>query len=486
MEQQTKPAFPTRRNELIFGVFALLGGLCLSNFILYGGLNLGFSIAMSAIIISTAAYLFSRSCKPTAYAATLLGLSVVICAGFARSDDGFVKFILLLFLAVSANLGLILTAGQNLHSPAGIGSVLDSFHSLFVLGFGSIEPACRGIGQTLRSGKPALKTGGSILLGLAICVPVMAVLIPLLISADAAFSGVMAQLPQFNLSDLIVTLLLGLPAALVIYSQATALRYSEPYQGQFSEIELSVSHLTINTVLGGICAVFGVYLLSQIAYFGGGFAGVLPENYTMSEYARRGFFEMAWICALNLGIIAAAAAFVRPKDGKLPLSTRILCLFIGLVTLFFVVSASAKMLMYIDAYGLTRLRVLTEVIMIFFGIAAATVCLWLFVPKLPYFKVLLLVALIMGATVLWADVDTVVADYNVTAYQQGQLKTVDVEYLISLGDGAKPHIARLTEDSNPYVADAAKKLLDRHPPLDIRDFRSWNYARYWARDTHAE
>lgn len=480
MEQQTARIFPTGRKELVFGVFALISGLCLCNFVLNGGLNLGFAIAMLLVLLSTGVYLRCAGCKITPYAAALLGLSLVICAGFARSDDGFVKLILLGFLAVSINLGLILTAGQNLRDPKGIASVLDSLRGFFAMGFGGMAPACRGMGQTLRSGGPAMKKGGSILLGVAICVPVLAVIIPLLISADAAFSGVMALLPKFSVAELVTTLMFGLPLALFFYAQATALRHSEPFQGEVTEVELSVSHLTVNTVLGSICAVFAVYLISQLAYFGGGFAGVLPEEFTMAEYARRGFFEMAWLSALDLGVIAVAAAFVRRKEGKTPLSTRLLCLFIGLVTLFFVVSASAKMLMYIDGYGLTRLRVLTEVIMIFLGIATVTVCIWLFVPKLPYFKVILLVAMIMGATVLWADVDSVVADYNVTAYQSGQLKAVDVGYLGQLGDGAKPHIARLTEDSNPYVADAAKKLLKRNSAAGEGDFRSWNYAWHTA------
>ena len=480
MEPRTDTVFPAARSELIFGLFALLCGMGLCNFVFFGGLNLGFSIAMIAALLCAAIYLRCQGCAFSPYAVALLSLCLIISAGFARSDDGFVKFVMLCFLALGSNLALTLVSGQNLRSPNGLSSVLDSFRGFFTMGFNGMTPACRGLKQSLRGGSPVLKKSGSILLGLAICVPVLAVMIPLLISADAAFSGIMALLPQFDLGELILTVLFGLPTALFLYSQATALRHSCPSQGAYREIELSVSHLTVNTVLGGICAVFSVYLFSQLAYFGGGFSGILPEEFTMAEYARRGFFEMAWLCAIDLGIIAAAAAFVRHKEGKMPLSTRLLCLFIGVVTLFFVVSASAKMFMYIDSYGLTRLRVLTEVIMVFLGIATATVSIWLFVPKLPYFKVILLVALVMGTAVLWADVDTVVANYNVSAYQNGQLKTVDVEYLASLGDGAKPHIARLKDDPDPSVSNAAKKYLTCYSAQHSFDFCSWNYASHAA------
>jgi hypothetical protein len=234
----------------------------------------------------------------------------------------------------------------------------------------------------------------------------------------------------------------------------------------------------VNTVLVMICLVYVVYLFSQLAYFAGGLAGILPKGYTMAEYARRGFFEMGWPCGINLGLVALTVGLVR-KTEKTPLSTRLLCLFIGLVTLFFVVTASAKMAMYIGSYGLTRLRVLTEVIMVFLGIATVLVCIWLFVPKMPYMKAVLLLALVMGAAVLWADVDTVVARYNVQAYQSGQLEHVDVGYLTTLSAGAVPYIAQLAEAGN---SQAQRFMAEYHSCDDgdalHYDWRSWNWA-YW-------
>jgi hypothetical protein len=59
---------------------------------------------------------------------------------------------------------------------------------------------------------------------------------------------------------------------------------------------------------------------------------------------------------------------------------------------------------------------------------------------------------------------------------------VDVSYLSTLGKGAKPHIARLLDDSNPSVAQAAKRALTRFPnPDDVeKDFRDWNYVNHAA------
>ena len=136
------------------------------------------------------------------------------------------------------------------------------------------------------------------------------------------------------------------------------------------------------------------------------------------------------------------------------------------------------MYLYIDAYGLTRLRVLTEVIMVFMALTTLIVSCWLFIPKLAYMKVILVLALMIGAAVAWADVDSVVAWYNVDAYQSGKLQSIDMEYMWELGYGAVPHIAKLTNDPNRKVSTPAQDILKYHYESGtIEDFRSWNYAK---------
>lgn len=480
---QPEAPFPTGKRELIFGLFTVICSLLLCNFTLFGGFNLGFAIAAVACIACSVGYLRAGGCRADGYSAALLTLSVIICAGFARSDDLFVKFVLVCFLLLAINLALCLMAGQNRRDPSHFSSLADPFRAAVMLGIGEMSPAFRGLGKAFREGGPAVKKGGAVGLGLAVAVPLLCVLIPLLMSADAAFSGLLGLLPEFRLGELILTLIFGTAATTVVYTQGVALKH-KPKAAAAESVTKKVSPLTVNTVLGAVCAVYAVYLLSQLAYFVGGFSGILPEGFTAAEYARRGFFEMAWLCVIDLGVVALSVGLVTKKEGKAPLSTRLLCLFIGLVTVFLVITASAKMGLYISFYGLTRLRVLTEVIMVFLGLTTALVCLWLFLPKVSYMKVILLMALSMGAVTLWADVDTVVAAYNVSAYQIGALESVDVEYLGTLGHGAVPYIAKLTEDKNAAVAQQATAILEEREKV-TDDFREWNYAA-WIADQYVQ
>lgn len=469
-----QPFFPSGKREFLFGLLILVCGWLLCNSIFYGGFSLGFALFSGAALLCSILYLIFSGKRPSFYAVCLLSFSFLLLAGFARSDDGFVKFVLFWFVAAGSNLGLCLLSGQNRRSPDFLSSVLDTFRTVFMLGLGQLPPSIRGLSLGLRN--TGSKKGGAVLVGLLIAIPILAILIPLLTSADAAFDALVGLLPKWEWQEWVISILFGSVLAVFFYTRATALNHAPKAPAPKVSQKKGIPTLTIHTALIAVCFVYCVYLVSQLAYFVGGFSGILPEDYTLAEYARRGFFEMAWLCAINLTIICLATGLIRKRNTL----TRLLCLFLGVMTLFLVCTASAKMFLYIDAYGLTRLRVLTEVIMVWLGLVTIFVILWLFLPKMPYMKAVILSAMLLGSLVLWADVDTVVARYNVNAYQTGKLATVDVDYLASLGNGAIPYIAQLTEDTDPSIAKEAQRRLEHRWFDTIDDFREWNYVNHIA------
>ena len=474
-------SFPTGKREAIFGLTILLLGLLLANCALFGGANLGFALARMGCTAAAAIYLFLCGHKGNWYHRTVLGLCFLILPGFARTDDGFVEFVMSCFLFVATNLALGGMAGKNLWNPDGIRSLLDPFRHFFSLGFGKLGSAFRGIRNAIREGNEGIRNSGAVLLGLAIAAPLLLVMVPLLTRADAAFEGLLDLLPDYDFEEFFMTLVGGIGTACILYTRTVALNHAAPAAVPEQKEKKYLSPLTVNTALAAVCALYMVYLLSQLAYFVGGFSGILPEGFSLAEYARRGFFEMAMLCAMNLYIMVFAISLTEKRNRVTPLSTRIACLFIGLVTLFFVFAAGAKMVLYIGVYGMTRLRVLTMVIMVFLGLTTATVCIWLFLPKLPYMKVVVITALVMGAAVLWADVDSVVAGYNVNAYLSGRLETVDVEHLSDLGSGAVPHLDRLArEAADPAIREYAENVLRNWRIYTRQDLRAWNYTDYVA------
>lgn len=475
-ERYSPPVYPAEKRELIFGAAILVCSIFLWNFILYGGFNLGFAIGALAVIGCSVWYLHAWGCRFDRYSGSLLVFSCLIAAGFARSSDGFVKFVMMLFLLFGVNLSLCLAAGQNRRSPDSIGTVLDVPRTVFVLGFGSMAATTRGLNNARKQAGTAGKKGGAALLGIAIAVPLLAIMIFLLMRADAAFEGLMDLLPETDWDEPLQSVLFGSLAAWLLYSRGVGLRNKEKNIPSRSR-RAGLNSITVNTILGAVCLLYGVYLFSQLAYLSGGLSGILPQGYTLAQYARRGFFEMAWLSAINLSVMCLAMGLAEKSEK----GTRIFCLFLGVVTLFLIAAASAKMFLYIGSYGLTRLRVLTEVIMVWLAITTVLVCVWLFRPKFPYMKAVVIAALVLGTAVLWLDVDTQVARYNVRAYQSGQLETIDMRHLGSLGYGAIPYIEELTRDQDPEIAETALDIL-QYRSCSSEDFRDWNYSKAAAEE----
>ena len=486
--QPVKPAhsapavYPAGGRELIFAGLVGASALFLCNSLLYGGFRLGFAIGLVLCLLCGSGYLLSCGRKPGIYSGFLLVMSAVIAAGFARSGDGFVKAVMLGFLFVSVNLGLTLQAGKKRHKAGGIASVLDAFYTAFIHSL-RLDRSFRGLREAFRKSGTAARKGGAVLTGLLIAVPLLVIMIFLLMRADAAFEGLMDQLPEIRIGEIFGTVIWGGVLFCMLYTKGVSLQHCA-LEETGTRARRGISRLTVNTVLMAVCLVYLVYLFSQLAYFAGGFAGILPEEYTMAEYARRGFFEMAWLCAINLGIVALSVALVEKEKGT-PVMTKLLCLFINVITVFFVAAASGKMFLYIGNYGLTRLRVLTQVVMLWLCVTTVLVAVWIFCPKLPYMKAVICAAMIIGALVFWLDVDTLVSRYNVNAYLSGAMEEIDVAHLGTLNESAVPYIAELAEKAtDPMVREMASDLLtnwyDGWRVEVAEDFRGWTYAHRTA------
>lgn len=477
------PRFSVSKREIKYGIFTAILAVGLWNSILYGGFNLGFACFSLGLLGCNVWYLKSTGSRFGAYEKALLVLSVLILAGFARSSDAVVKTVVLGAALFGTNLSFCLASGQNRRRSGEFRTVFDAPRAFFSFGFGGKGAALRGLEDARKDAGAAGKRSGAVLLGIVIALPVVAVMLPLLMRSDAAFEGLVRLLPETDWREPFLSLAFGLFAAWVLFARGLGL-YGREKQATVGEIARRLSAITVNILLGSVCVLYGAYLFSQLAYFSGGFLGILPEGYTMAEYARRGFFEMAWLSGINLSLILFGSGLVEWQE-KLPKATKMLGLFLGAVTLFLIGTASAKMLLYIDGYGLTRLRVLTQAAMLWLAVSTMAVCIRLGKPRFPYMKGVILAAMVLGCALLWLDVDSFVARYNVQGWQKGRLETIDMEHLSCLGDGAVPYLAELEDVSDPEISERATYIL-YHRNCEQPELRSWNYSRARASRVLAE
>ena len=211
-----------------------------------------------------------------------------------------------------------------------------------------------------------------------------------------------------------------------------------------------VEGITVGVFLSVISLCYLSYLFSQLAYFFSAFSGFLPENYefSVSDYARRGFFEMSVIAAMNFLIIFIVLILTKKRDGKLHAGIKALCTFIAVFTLLIISTALSKMVLYIKSLGMTELRVGTSGFMIALGIIFISLIVRIYISKVRVIRT----ALISFAVVLTLfgcfNINSVIGEYNYNAYKNGWTETIDTRALYYLGPEGIPYLIKLSEDKD--------------------------------------
>ncbi len=489
-----KPPPPVKlagdRRDALLAVGLLVLAVIGANLSFVGGFQLGFSISFAAILLCGGIYLHGKGTHFTAFS-VLCTLAALLGSGvFILHNDAFSKWLTLLGMTLLVMLALVDSSDSYRHSKGGIGSLRDAFSMLLTRPFSHMSLAMPAIFRKQTATGAVPRRCGGILLGLVCAVPVLVVVIPLLVSADAAFEGLLRYAFLDDVGEILLSLLLGGGLFCILYSRWFGLRYRLPW-GQTAKASSfhGLPAAPINAFLTVISGVYGLYLLSQLAYFFSAFAGILPEEYTVAQYARRGFFEMCLICAINVALVAGSLTLSQKPHGKAPLSTRLVQLFILLFSVGLVVVSLSKMALYIGSFGMTRLRLFTSVFMLMLGLSLLCIILRLFASGFPYMRVIVLTVACLGFFTAYADVDTVVARYNVTAYRTKALDTIDVHEIRYASDGVTPYLVQLLKGKNQNVAvDAANALYwrmeqtgtvedGRYIPDDTHDWRAYNVDR---------
>ena len=307
--------------------------------------------------------------------------------------------------------------------------------------FSNMDKPFRALPSLGRDGK---KRVGYAVLGIVIAVPVLALVIWLLSSADAVFgsllggfTGWLAEMDAGTaLWHVLRTVVLGLMFASALYFlvQPGRTRKSGEASGAGAPPAMFI------VVLALLDAVYIIFVAIQLAFlFGGKETAAMSGGY--AEYARSGFFQLVAVAAINLGAVLISASASRPERGAkiamCGLSTLLLAL-----TAVILVSAAYRMRLYVSAYGLSFLRALTFWGMAVIALLMAAAAVKVFRRKFRFWPVLLTVVLVMWLAFSYANIDARVAEYNVDRYLDGSLEEVDVSYLSSFPE-ALPALRRL-------------------------------------------
>ncbi|MEU5152876.1 DUF4153 domain-containing protein [Glycomyces sp. NPDC021274] len=293
-------------------------------------------------------------------------------------------------------------------------------------------------------------------------------------AADSTFADLVVKLlPEVSAAEVILRLLFAaflFPLGLLwVYTAVAKPNYdSTRPEGEHR----TVSRFELSVPLGALNLLFVAFIAVQLRVFLGGEAYVLETNgLTFAEYARRGFWQLSFVSALSLVVIAVAAWLAPKRSYADRWTARILLGTLCALSMVVVASALYRMYTYAETYGLTRMRVWIFTVELWLAVlfALVIVCCWkLRAAWLPR------AVLASGALALLAlaasNPDALIARYNIEHERR-----LDIDYLSGLSDDAVPELAALEGDERDCALQRPRDGDD-----DERDLMAWNLGHQRA------
>ncbi|MEG0457945.1 MAG: DUF4173 domain-containing protein, partial [Oscillospiraceae bacterium] len=360
-------------------------------------------------------------------------MALVASGVFAIYTDKEINFFLFCFIIFLCAIYLNGLAGFKRYWQGGFKMITDCFTTVFILPFKNIHLPFKSFFSTKKGLFKKNKTFLPVLIGIISSLPLLVIIVPILVNADVAFASVIKSVFN-NFGEFLFYLILALIIAPFMFNLLFTLkkRLFKKACIETNEKKNFLRPLNIsatNAFLCAVCLFYIIYLFSQLAYFFSAFSGILPVNYQHSEnvflvtdYAKRGFYEMCFISFINLALITLSTLFAKRENGKISLFLKIINTFLSVFTLILISTAISKMLLYINSYGLTRLRLLTSIFMITLAIVFIIITIRLYIEKFSYMKFIIIACSVILISTGYIDIDSSVAKYNISAYENGNIK----------------------------------------------------------------
>ena len=327
--------------------------------------------------------------------------------------------------------------------------------------------------------------GKYVLLGLLIALPLSAVVITLLLSADAAFRALGGRFfSAWDPDRLAVWLHWGmcfLAGSLLFYGVLAAQTDKPEPEGEMPAARAeTVVALTFTGMLTLIYLVFCAVQLRMLFYTDG---SGLPEGYTYAEYAREGFFQLLAVSALNvLVVIVSERRFTVDRRLRAMLTVLSGC------TFALILSSGRRMLLYIRVYHLTVLRLLVLWFLVVLTLILLGAVLAVYRPDFRLCRYTLLVCLIGWLVFAFARPDALAARYDLARIRDERNMSNTCAELLS--DFSADAVAEL----RPYLGNMGirSKWMDTYLeatiPTRYQSFgwRCFNYSLWQANRTAEE
>ena len=307
-----------------------------------------------------------------------------------------------------------------------------------------------------------------VVLGVIFSIPLVVIVLALLISADAVFENVFASMfEEMNIFTITQdAFLMGILFVIVFFGAYMLISFMSTFKLNESKQEKTgfepLIAITICSILSFIYVIFSgiqvVYL-----FIGSGANFVLPNDMTYAEYAREGFFQLLFVCLINLFFVLMGIHLFRESK----VLKTLLCL-ITSCTYIMIASSAMRMLLYIQYKYLTFLRVFVLWALLVIALVMIGTMISIFKKDFNFFKYSTIVVTCLYLVLSFGRVDYFIAKVNLdnmeyeTQYEFFEDTPVydDYRYLF-----------------NNLSYDAAPVVLSYGDDFDSDDYGSYNFYK---------
>jgi len=462
------------KSEGVFALLCMAFGYLFTKFALFQ-IQIGIATTIFCLLFLAFTYSFlaKSKIKSSGKSIALFVVIIIFSLNFSIYSNGFLKFLCMQLCLLGTIYWVYFSFLQG-RENANKKIIPEYFlfkalKAVFVMPFSSFG-ATFGAVKSLMTKSKSSKKIANVIIGLCIAFPITLVVSVLLVNADKMFENITASLFSTafdNFFEFVFMFLLGLPFALYAFGMLYSNKKNKHFQTfsdencekiskSFKVMQSSILYISVTP----ICILYAIFFFAQTAYFLSAFKSFLPDGLTYAQYARKGFFELCAIAVINLIVIALMNLLCKEKGEKAPKGLKVYTIIISIFTIMLIITAISKMVMYIQNYGLTLLRVYTSWFMLLLAIVFVLSVIKAIWHKFNLARGCVLAFIVMLAILAFSNVDGIIAKHNVNSYQNGITSEIDISMMYQLSDSAVEYVLPLIDSEDETVAKEAQEYID--------------------------
>lgn len=268
----------------------------------------------------------------------------------------------------------------------------------------------------------------------AICLTgiIALIVISLLCSADnefaKIFSTIFKDIKIFNVSELTGRIIIIIIAFFYFAGFFMNMLDKENGLKEFEKDEKAEKKesYTIRMMITVLNLVYLVFCFTQIKVL------FTEQNIKYSEFARKGFFQLMIVSLINIVMILKANNKNLRENEKQEKYKKTMCIVMVIFTLIIIISAFARMTLYQQNYGYTRLRILVDYTLITEIILLIPTIIYILKNKIDLIKTYFVIIITMYCLVNFINIDKIIMKNNFNRYKETGY--IDLNYLMEMNN----------------------------------------------------